>query len=133
MKKLRVEDSFVDLPPLILNISMKRKAIGAVVIAEHRNLQAVLSSYKVTNRQVDDVLFILVSGSVSAGREGVFGADHVQTGGFADIPTREFLSLLSKHPVIKDVPFLYISDHDFQGFQIFLNLKYRSKNMAFLS
>lgn len=28
---------------------------------------------------------------------------------------------------------MYISDHDFQGFQIFLNLKYGSKNMAFLS
>lgn len=31
------------------------------------------------------------------------------------------------------VPFLYISDHDLQGFQIFFNLKYGSRNLAFLS
>ena len=31
------------------------------------------------------------------------------------------------------MPFLYVSDHDFQGFQIFFNLKYGSRNMGFLS
>ncbi|ERF73418.1 hypothetical protein EPUS_04041 [Endocarpon pusillum Z07020] len=91
-----------------------RVSIDAVVVAEHRNLQKVLLSYKVLNRGMDEVIFVL-------------------TGGFGDIPTPECLCLLSKHPALAHVPFLYVSDHDFQGFQIFFNLKYGSRNMAFLS
>lgn len=41
--------------------------------------------------------------------------------------------MLSKHPCLANVPFMYISDHDFCGFQNFFNLKYGSRNLAFLS
>ena len=117
-----MEDGFIDCAPMILNISMERKSTGAVTVAEYRNLHAILSSYKVTNRQVDDVLFVLVGGSSSTVREGVFGADLEQMGDLACLLTPDFLSLLSKSALMTDVPFLYASGHDPQGFQDFFKV-----------
>lgn len=41
--------------------------------------------------------------------------------------------MLAKDPALSDVPFLYISDHDFQGVQIFQVLKYGAITSAYAS
>lgn len=41
--------------------------------------------------------------------------------------------MLAKDPVLSDVPFLYLSDHDFQGVQIFQVLKYGAVASAYAS
>lgn len=41
--------------------------------------------------------------------------------------------MLSKDPALHDVPFLFFSDHDFQGFHIFSILKYGCRSTAYLS
>ena len=41
--------------------------------------------------------------------------------------------MLAKDPVLSDVPFLYISDHDFQGVQIFQVFKYGAVASAYAS
>lgn len=58
---LRVDNSWVDLPPLVLEMQTKRKKIDAVVVAEHRNIECLLSSYRIVNRGLDRVYFVLVS------------------------------------------------------------------------
>ena len=41
--------------------------------------------------------------------------------------------MLAKDPVLSDVPFLYVSDHDFQGVQIFQVFKYGAVASAYAS
>ena len=56
----------------------------------------------------------------------------IQTAGQASLATREFLHLLDEK-ISPEVPFLYISDHDFDGFGIYSVLKYGSAGQAFCS
>ena len=57
----------------------------------------------------------------------------LQTGGYPSLNLREFLNLLSKHPLIQDVPFYFFSDHDVFGSEIYCVLKYGSKATAWAS
>lgn len=57
---LRFGNSWADLPPLILSMRMNPGKVDAVVVAEHRNLQSILSSYKILNRTLDRVILVLV-------------------------------------------------------------------------
>lgn len=41
--------------------------------------------------------------------------------------------MLSQQVALKDTPFLFISDHDVEGFQIYLGLKYGSRSSAWAS
>ena len=66
----KVRSDWSEIPPLILNVCMKTTSIDAVVVAEHRNLQSVLSHYKKLNRGLDGVIFVLVSLFFVASMEG---------------------------------------------------------------
>lgn len=56
-----IEHAFVDAPQMVVDIKLKRRNIKAVVVAEHRNIQANILSFRVLNRNFDKILFILVS------------------------------------------------------------------------
>ena len=60
-------------------------------------------------------------------------SDAKQSSGFPSGATREFLHMLAKDPVMSNVPFLYVSDHDFQGVQIFQVFKYGAVASAYAS
>ncbi|MCJ1303315.1 Meiotic recombination protein W68 [Hypocenomyce scalaris] len=83
----------------------------AVVVVEHRNVD--LSSSNIA--------------------EQLKGVIVVATAGYPSLMTREFLHLLAEDVKFKKVPFLFFSDHDFHGFQIFLTLKYGAKATAWAS
>ncbi|KAI9833915.1 MAG: hypothetical protein M1819_003424 [Sarea resinae] len=57
----------------------------------------------------------------------------VMTAGYPDEGTREFLCLLDHALQYKSVPFLWFSDHDLHGAQIFKTLKYGSVAQAWSS
>ena len=57
----------------------------------------------------------------------------IQTGGYPARNLKEFLNLLEKTNKMRDVPFLYFSDHDVHGHHIFLGLKYGSMASSWAS
>ena len=70
--------------------------IRAVIVVEHRNVNTLLGK----SVNFKDAIVIL-------------------TAGYPSTATVEFLHLLSKDRELEDVPFLFISDHDFQAVHIF--------------
>ena len=57
----------------------------------------------------------------------------IQTSGQPDSATKEFLHQLSTSSRLKSIPFLYFSDHDTHGIDIFKTLKYGSKKSAWVT
>jgi DNA topoisomerase VI subunit A len=121
-------DVFVDklwggdnqIRPLIssLNVNRRKSAttkIRAVIVVEHKNIQYILNT--VARRQ--DPRFA--------------GLLYVLTGGFSDLPTREFLHMLSKDKQLQDAEFLFISDRDAHAMEIFADIKYGSRNSSYCS
>lgn len=104
----------ISIPFLIHHLNVKAakaSPVRAVIVTEHRNIRHSLPN---VTEHLNGVIF-------------------VQTSGYASMATREFLHLLCKIKEFKKVPFLFFSDHDFQGVHIFLNLKYGSKSTAWAS
>ncbi len=105
--------SFITIPAFVrsINVRVNRtapSAIRAVVVVEHRNLKTLMAK-----------------------TEAIPGAILVMTGGSASCATTEFLHMLDT--ALPDVPFLYIGDHDFAGFQIYSNIKYGSNDKSYRS
>ncbi len=88
-----------------------KKSVSAVVVTEHENISGLL---------LDD-------------RFGVQDDIVVTTSGYPGHATTEFLHMLAKDALLKDVPFLYIADHDFHGFHIFSVLKSACRSSAWAS
>ena len=99
-----------DISCIQVKVQIKR-SIRAVIVTEHEN---------VSNLLLDD-------------RAGVQNNIIVTTSGYPGHSTAEFLHMLSKAEMLKDVPFLYIADHDFHGFHIFSVLKYGCRSSAWAS
>ncbi|KAJ4508605.1 hypothetical protein HRR83_007555 [Exophiala dermatitidis] len=102
------------IPRLLVDIAKVNQAeasIRAVVVCEHRSIVEKFP------KAFEDARF-----------RGVF---LVTTGGYPDVATREFLHILARHRAFKTVPFLYISDGDPNGIEIYAVLKFGSKACAF--
>ncbi|KAI9835116.1 MAG: hypothetical protein M1819_002484 [Sarea resinae] len=82
-----------------------------VIVTEHRNIGLALTEIQ---RRFSGMIIVM-------------------TGGFPDSSTTEFLHLLEVDPLLKDLPFLFFSDHDFSAFQMFIALKYGSAHAAWAS
>ncbi|KKY19357.1 putative meiosis-specific topoisomerase spo11 [Phaeomoniella chlamydospora] len=110
-----------NIPSLVVDLSLEPcgeqagKKIIAVVVMEHRNIKSTIDRMYQSNKEGQrNMLFVL-------------------TGGFSDIPSREFLHLLSKDPTLQETPFVFLSDHDPSAFEIYSNMKYGSKSYAWAS
>lgn len=105
--------SFTIIPAFVLRIKVRvtptaASGIRAVVIVEHRNLKTLMAK-----------------------TEAIPGAILVMTSGSAACATTELLHMLDT--ALPNVPFLYIGDHDFPGFQIYSNIKYGSNDKSYRS
>ncbi|KAG6988488.1 hypothetical protein G7Y79_00072g097500 [Physcia stellaris] len=97
------------ISPLIdsLTVAVKEHApVRAVLVIEHRNLKQLMSA-----EEIGDVILIMTSGCPGSA-------------------TKELLHMLYRSEQLASVPFLYFSDHDFEGVQIFYNLKYGTVTSA---
>ncbi|KAL8945388.1 MAG: hypothetical protein Q9211_000097 [Gyalolechia sp. 1 TL-2023] len=95
-------------------VSLKLKGpptpIRAVVVTEHRNLNTSLTGFANHSR---DIIVIM-------------------TAGYPCLATREFLRLLAENESLEDTQFLWLSDHDPHGFQVYTTLKFGSASMAWV-
>ncbi|KAG8531270.1 uncharacterized protein KY384_004628 [Bacidia gigantensis] len=111
-KRTRLEDDqTLEIPPLIKDLTVvkgKGTKPVAVIVVEHQILRTVITDERYNKHRVIVVM----------------------TAGYPSLATREFLHLLSKSPMLNDVPFLYFSDHDFQAAEIFKCLKYGAAHSA---
>lgn len=57
----------------------------------------------------------------------------LQTGGYPSLLVREFLNLLYSHPHLQSTPFLFMSDRDVYGFDVYNVLKFGCKATAWAS
>ena len=103
-------NSTVNIEPLIKNLTVEIEGSSptAVLVTEHENLKRVLTEHESAPGNV-----ILVMSQ-----------------GYPTKATREFLHMLSLDPALRRTPFLYTSDHDLQGLQIFQALKYGCNSSA---
>ncbi|KAK0514536.1 hypothetical protein JMJ35_003153 [Cladonia borealis] len=87
------------------------KSIKAVVVTEQGNLD-------------------MVSANVAREADGVF---IIMLGGYATIASREFIKRLSETSVLKNVPFIWVADHDPDAWTIYKKLDYGSMATPYLS
>ena len=110
--EFRASEPAKTIPALIESLKVRPKKgskvpCRTVVVVEHRNLKKALTSEEAGG----DIILVTTSG---------------MPGG----AVKELLNMLCKAEEIQDLPFLYFGDHDYQGFQIFYNLKYGTKTSA---
>ncbi|KAL9028600.1 MAG: hypothetical protein Q9196_003060 [Gyalolechia fulgens] len=95
-------------------VSLKLKGpptpVRAVVVTEHRNLNTSLTGFA---NHARDVIIIM-------------------TAGYPCLATREFLRLLAENKSLENAQFLWLSDHDPHGFQVYTTLKFGSASMAWV-
>ena len=116
--KDRIWGPHKEIPPLTVAMKLcrrKGRSIRAVIVVEHRNIRYILEALQ----RRDDPRFC--------------GLLYVLTGGFSDLPTREFLHMLGEDPELEDAQFLFISDRDAHSMEIFADLKYGSMSSAYAS
>ncbi|KAL8944145.1 MAG: hypothetical protein Q9216_000650 [Gyalolechia sp. 2 TL-2023] len=95
-----------------INLSFRvQKYIRAVVVTEHRNINTELDGFSEHTR---DVIIVM-------------------TAGYPCLATREFLRLLVDCTKIPHSKFLWVSDHDPHGFQVYTTLKFGSASMAWIA
>lgn len=104
------QGEIITIPAFIqrLKIRVGPTGIRAVVVVGHHNLRTPMAK-----------------------PEAVPGVILVATSGSAGASTTELLYMLDIE--LSGFPFLYVSDHDFPGFQIYYNLKYGSNDRAYCS
>jgi DNA topoisomerase VI subunit A len=104
------EGEIITIPAFVQTVKVRVGPTGirAVVVVEHRNLKTLMAKPEA----IPGVILVVTSGSAAAS-------------------TTELLHMLDTE--LPDFPFLYISDHDFPGFQIYNNLKYGSNDRAYCS
>lgn len=106
---IRMQNGAMAIPPLIESITVAvnaRAPVRAVLVIEHQNLKQLMSP-----EEIGDVILIMTSGCPGSA-------------------TKELLHMLYRSTQLASVPFLYFSDHDFEGVQIFYNLKYGTMTSA---
>lgn len=106
---VRLQSGATAIPPFIESITVavkKESPVRAVLVIEHRNLKELMSA-----EEIGDVILIMTSGCPGSA-------------------TKELLHMLYRCEQLASVPFLYFSDHDFEGVQIFYNLKYGTMTSA---
>lgn len=130
MKNLAVGSHSIPEPVLSLQVKIgktKGTRLDAVVVVEHKNVLEIMAE---GDHAVKHVIMIMVSISKSKGASLIHS---IQTSGQPDSATKEFLHQLSASPRLKNIPFLYFSDHDTHGIDIFKTLKYGSKKSAWVT
>ncbi|EXJ94887.1 hypothetical protein A1O1_00005 [Capronia coronata CBS 617.96] len=102
-----------NIPRLTTKLSIFQVStnVRAVIVSEHQSI-------------IDELATL-------SGDARLRGVIFVATNGYPDIATREFLNQLSHNPACRKIPFLYASDGDPQGIEIYAVLKYGSKQWAF--
>ncbi|KAL8792378.1 MAG: hypothetical protein Q9195_004991 [Heterodermia aff. obscurata] len=112
-KDLRDGSHSIPEPVLSLQVRIGKSGgrVDAVIVVEHRNVLEVMAEGE---HAVKHVILIMTSGQ-------------------PDSATKEFLHQLSDSPRLKRTPFLYYSDHDTHGIDVFKTLKYGSKQSAWVT
>ena len=106
---IRIQAGAVVIPPLIESITVAvnaRAPVRAVLVIEHQNLKQLMSP-----EEIGDVILIMTSGCPGSA-------------------TKELLHMLYRSAQLDSIPFLYFNDHDFEGVEIFYNLKYGTMTSA---
>lgn len=102
------------IPQLVEKLKVRiqnKRSVRAVIITEHANLSSLL-----VNDQFDINNCLVIT-----------------TMGYPGNSTCEWIHLLSIDPSLKQLPWLMLIDHDFQGIHIFSKLKYGCRNSAWVS
>ena len=103
-----------DIPQLVEKLKVRfqnKRSVRAVIITEHANLSSLL---------IDD-------------RFGMSNCIVITLSGYPGHSTCEWIHMLSKDPLLKNLPWLMLIDHDFQGFHIFSKVKYGCRSSAWVS
>ena len=103
-----------NIPQLVEKLKVRiqnKRSVRAVIITEHANLSSLLM-----NDRFDINNCIVIT-----------------TMGYPGYSTCEWIHMLSKDPLLAQLPWLMLIDHDFQGFHIFSKVKYGCRNSAWVS
>ncbi|KAI4172384.1 MAG: hypothetical protein LQ343_003643 [Gyalolechia ehrenbergii] len=101
------------IPKNVMSVKLRglQKTIRAVIVTEHRNLNTSFTGF------------------VNHAREIIV----IMTAGYPCLATREFLRLLADNRSFANTQFLWLSDHDPHGFQVYTTLKFGSAAMAWVA
>ena len=95
-----------------LKVRFQRKRIvRAVILTEHANLSSLLMDEQF---DINNCIVITLSG-------------------YPGYSTCEWIHMLSIDPLLRQLPWLMLVDHDFQGLHIFSKMKYGCRNSAWVS
>lgn len=99
-----------------------------MVVTEHRGLNLDARGWAA---QAEDVIIVMVYPNPFI---CIFSKlISPKTGGYPSMATREFLNFLARTKPADKVPFIYVSNHDVGGWQIYRTLRYGSAKVAWLS
>ena len=107
-------DQPTTIPQLVekLNVRFqKKRSVRAVIITEHANLSSLFMDDRF---EIKNCIVITLSG-------------------YPGYSTCEWIHMLSLDPLLKQLPWLMLVDHDFQGFHIFSKVKYGCRSSAWVS
>ena len=102
------------IPQLVekLEVRFQRKrSVRAVILTEHANLSSLLMDKQF---DINNCIVITLSG-------------------YPGYSTCEWIHMLSIDPLLQQLPWLMLVDHDFQGFHIFSKMKYGCRSSAWVS
>ena len=102
------------IPQLVEKLQVrfhKKRSVRAVIVTEHGNLSSLLM-----DEQFDIKNCIVITLS-----------------GYPGYATCEWIHMLSIDPLLQQLPWLMLVDHDFQGFHIFSKVKYGCRSSAWVS
>ena len=101
------------IPPLVDTLRVwthGKSKIRSVIVVEHKNVSELLKD----DEKIQDSIVVLSSG-------------------YPSLAVCEFLHMLGQDKLLAKVPFLYVSDYDFQGFHQFSIFKYGCRNSSWAS
>lgn len=102
------------IPQLVEKLKVRiqnKRSVRAVIITEHANLSSLLMDDRF---DINNCIVITLSG-------------------YPGYSTCEWIHMLSKDLLLQRLPWLMLTDHDFQGFHIFSKVKYGCRNSAWVS
>ena len=102
------------IPQLVekLEVRFQRKRnVRAVILTEHANLSSLLMDEQF---DINNCIVITLSG-------------------YPGFSTCEWIHMMSIDPLLQQLPWLMLVDHDFQGFHIFSKMKYGCRSSAWVS
>ena len=108
------QGSATEIPQLVEKLKVRshgKRGARAVIVTEHANLSSLLTD---AHSEINDCIVITLSG-------------------YPGHSTCEWIHMLSEDPLLRQLPWLMVVDHDFQGFHIFSKVKYGCRSSAWAS